>query len=455
MSFPIYPAYKESGIEWLGTIPKHWSCACFKWEIKQNDGGVWGEDPIGNDDTIVLRSTEQTADGKWRIDDPALRKLSATELSSALLSEGDLLITKASGSSLHIGKTTRVTSDIAAMNCCFSNFMQRVRTKESYSNQLAYYFMNSDLARLQFDLLSNSTTGLANLNGKMIGSVMLPLPTPGEQPEIVAFLDRETRKIDALIEEQQRLIDLLNEKRQAVISHAVTKGLNPDAPMKDSGVEWLGEVPMHWSLSRIKHLTTHIVDCLHTTPTYDGELIYPAVRTADLERGCLLIDQIRLVAEEVYQERIQRLEPRAGDILYSREGERFGMAALVPEDTRLCLGQRMMMFRIDALNDPCFVMWALNSEAVYQQVISLVAGSTSPHVNISDIRNFHVALPPLDEQAKIGRYLSLLTAELDGLEIETQSAITLLQERRSALISAAVTGKIDVRGLVASEAEAA
>jgi type I restriction enzyme S subunit len=247
------------------------------------------------------------------------------------------------------------------------------------------------------------------------------------------------------------LIALLKEKRQAVISHAVTKGLDSNAPMKESGVEWFGEVPAHWGLSRIKYIASHVVDCLHTTPTYEGELEYAAVRTADVERGNLLLDQVRLVSREVYEERIQRLKPIASDILYSREGERFGMAALVPTGVELCLGQRMMMFRIKPTVDSCYVMWALNSEAIFQQVLSTVAGSTSPHINISDINNFHIPNPPYAEQFQISAHISAAARQFDDLISEASAGIALLEERRSALISAAVTGKIDVRTVTLRE----
>jgi type I restriction enzyme S subunit len=283
---------------------------------------------------------------------------------------------------------------------------------------------------------------------------IVPLPPHDEQTAIADFLDRETAKIDGLIAEQERLIALLKEKRQAVISHAVTKGLDPNAPMRDSGVEWLGEVPAHWRISRLKHLSSHVVDCLHTTPTYEGDLIYPAIRTADLERGRLLLGQARLVSEEVYQERVQRLPPEPGDILYSREGE-LGMAALVPKDTKLCLGQRMMMFRTYPHVDSAYVMWLLNSDAVYQQVMSTVGGATSPHVNIADIVNFAIPLPPLHEQADIAHKIKEIASACDGLIEKSEEAISFLQERRSALISAAVTGKIDARPLAPASAEAA
>ena len=199
MSFPRYPKYKDSGVEWLGKLPGHWRIEQFKYQIERNDGGVWGDDPDGLNDTFVLRSTEQTVDGRWQINDPAPRKLNESEINDSLLIEGDLLLTKSSGSSLHIGKTTLVTPEIAAMRCCYSNFMQRIRTRPSFSSKLAWYVMNNDLARLQFDLLSNSTTGLANLNGTMVGQIVVPVPPIKEQTHIAAFLDRETANIDELV----------------------------------------------------------------------------------------------------------------------------------------------------------------------------------------------------------------------------------------------------------------
>ena len=213
---------KPSGVEWLGDVPEHWTVEPFKRQIKRNDGGVWGSDPDGLNDTIVLRSTEQTVDGRWQIEDPAPRKLTESEVDDALLVEGDLLLTKSSGSSLHIGKTTLVTAEIAAMRCCYSNFMQRIRTKASFLPPLAWYAMNNDLARHQFDLFSNSTTGLANLNSSIIRQIVVTVPPPAEQTQIVAFLDRETATIDALIAEAQRAIDLLQERRTALISAAIT-----------------------------------------------------------------------------------------------------------------------------------------------------------------------------------------------------------------------------------------
>ena len=213
---------KPSGIEWLGEVPEGWSVAPFKRQIARNDGGVWGDDPDGISDTIVLRSTEQTVDGRWQLDNPASRKLSGPDIDGALLDEGDLLLTKSSGSSLHIGKTTLVTAEIAEMRCCYSNFMQRIRTKPTFLPKLAWYVLNNQLARQQLDLVSNSTTGLANLNATMVGQLVVIVPPLCEQTAIAEFLDTELAKFDTLTAEAQRAIDLLQERRTALISAAVT-----------------------------------------------------------------------------------------------------------------------------------------------------------------------------------------------------------------------------------------
>ena len=270
-------------------------------------------------------------------------------------------------------------------------------------------------------------------------------PEPDEQTQIARFLDHETAKIDTLIQEQQRLIQLLKEKRQAVISHAVTKGLDPTVPMKDSGVEWLGEVPAHWETSRLKYACTHIIDCPHETPAYDPVGEYLVIRTADIERGVLEPAEMYRLLDSDYSHRTRRAELLEGDIVYGREGERWGHAALVPESFRYCLGQRMMQFRSTSAYNPKFLMYHLNADCVYKQGDVDTVGATSPHVNVSTIRNFAFTHPPLLEQERISCWLGLEITRIDGLMYEASMAECFLSERRTALISAAVTGKIDVR----------
>ncbi|WP_420441429.1 hypothetical protein [Candidatus Palauibacter sp.] len=171
--FDPYPEYKDSGVEWLDEIPAHWNVARLKQVLSHNDGGVWGNEGDDNG-TIVLRSTEQTVDGAWAIESPAVRELTRHEYAASRLIEGDLVITKSSGSARHIGKTSLVSKEIESLDCCHSNFMQRLRVRsDEIVPSYLWYVLNSAFGRGQFDFLSASTTGLANLNGTIIGGSSL------------------------------------------------------------------------------------------------------------------------------------------------------------------------------------------------------------------------------------------------------------------------------------------
>ena len=449
MTAPRYTGYKDSGVAWLGHVPSHWHISPFKWEVDRNDGGVWGDDPDGADDTIVLRSTEQTVFGHWRMDDPAPRKLSKTERAAALLAEGDLVVTKSSGSSLHIGKTTIVTAEIAAAGCCYSNFMQRIRTRSTFLPKLAWYVMNNDLARLQFDLASNSTTGLANLNGTMIGGIVVAVPPVGEQVSIVTFLDRETAKIDALVEEQRRLIELLKEKRQAVISQAVTKGLNPKVPLKDSGVEWLGKVPAHWECRTIAKASTKITNGF-VGPTRDilVDAGVPYVQATHIKSGKILFDGAYFVTSawsDIHKKSILR----EGDVLIVQTGAGTGDIGLV---SLAEVGYNCHALIIVSPNSSRLVGEYLSAvlQSAYGRatLTSIQTGAMHPHLNCGEVKFVLIPLPPPEEQRRIVEDLARVKVGFDKLMVEATNAISLLQERRGALISAAVTGKIDVRGLV-------
>jgi type I restriction enzyme S subunit len=440
MSFPRYERSKDSGPTWFGKVPTHWQ--------------------IFDGRRVFSQKREASL-----LDDP---QLSATQkygvIPQALFMELEgqkvVLALKGTDAFKHVEKHDFIISlrsfqggiEKSHYRGCVSTAYTVLRNaKTTDSRYWEYLFKCSTY----IDALSSVTDGIRegrSISYAQFGGIPLPFPTMPEQSAIASFLDYETAKIDALIEEQRRLIELLKEKRQAVISHAVTKGLNPDARMWDTRIKWIGEIPASWTVTRVKYAVSNIVDCLHSTPTYEGELLYPAIRTADLEPGRLLLTQARLVSEEVYLERVQRLEPQAGDILYSREGERFGMAALVPSETKVCLGQRMMMFRPSQSFDPGYLMWALNSSALYQQVLERVTGPTAPHVNIGEVINFVVPAPKLIEQRQISKHIDTVVTRMDNLVARAQEGIGLLEERRSALISAAVTGKIDVRHYTPKEA---
>lgn len=457
-----YPEYKDSGVEWLGLVPKHWDVCGFKRHILRNDGGVWGDEPSGVDDTMVLRSTEQTVDGRWIIEQPAFRQLSQSEKVSALLIENDLVITKSSGSANHIGKTTLVTSKLAALQCCYSNFMQRVRTHSSFLPKLAWYVMNNRIAREQFNVASNSTIGLANLNGGMIGQLMVVVPPIAEQQTIVAFLDYETARIDKLIAQQQRLIELLKEKRQAVISHAVTKGLNPNAPMKDSGVEWLGEVPEHWVVTLLRYFITTRKGVAFKAQDFcdDGVAV---VKASDIKEFSFKGASTSLPT--IFLSEYPKAILRSGNIVLSTVGSTpdvknsaVGQLGMLPEELDgALLNQNTVVFEANSIMcDNDFLFLILQTQG-YRDHLDLHAHGTANQasLNVTDMLNFSLPLPPLKEQRCI---VDLVRGKLDKLNRLEQLGIEAqkkYQERRTTLISAAVTGKIDLRGWTAPVQEGA
>jgi type I restriction enzyme S subunit len=437
MNWPAYPEYKESAIDWLGKTPNGWDVSRLKFNLSRNDGGVWGDDPDGIADTIVLRSTEQTVDGNWSIVDPARRKLSAGEVRASRLEEGDLLVTKSSGSSLHIGKTTIVDAEVADLQCCYSNFMQRLRTAVSLRPRYAWYLMNHRIMREQFDLYSNSTTGLANLNATILGEARLVLPPVSEQDSILEFLDSETAKIDALVTKQEQLIATLREEGTATITHAVTKGLDPAAEMKDSGVEWQGKFPAHWTIEKGtwigRPFGSQVVGDADVSDS--GDIPFLKVSSLQAEGLC-----------------------PGPPSWFVNKGFRAEKDFLVfPKRGAAIFGNKVNIVRDRAVLDPNLMGWKLargNLLEYFAQVLKLIRleeiadVSTVPQINTKHIASLRLPRPPLAEQQAIVKVIDEQCGKINLLIAKANEMIATLQEYRSALITDAVTGRIDVRGAV-------
>ena len=411
----------------------------FRHVLVSNDGGAWGEDPTSDEDTIVLRSTEQEVDGSWKITDPARRKLSPRELKKTKLSEGDLLITKSSGSSDHIGKASLVTKAISDLGASYSNFMQRLRVSKEAMPTYVAYLLNNALVRQQMAFLSNSTTGLANISAETIAQVRIPLPPVELQRRIVEFLDRETAQIDELVERKDRFIELLKEKRAAVITHAVTRGIHADAAMTDADSNWFGITPSHWQALRIAALFQEafrkpdpslpvLSVSIHSGVT-DGEL-------SDEERD-------RKVALSEDRTKYQGVAP--GDLVYNMMRAWQGAFGAVTVDGLVSpayvVASPIAEFRTK------FIEHLLHTKSAAEEIRRFSRGIADFRMRLywDHFRNLRVCLPPLEEQDEILAHIDRETARIDGLIAKTERSIELLKEKRSALITAAVTGKIDVR----------
>ena len=310
--------------------------------------------------------------------------------------------------------------------------------------------INSDLVKMNAELVSSGTTRIRISLGEL-KKLKIPYPSLIEQQAIANFLDHETAQIDTLIEKQQTLIQLLKEKRQAVISHAVTKGLNPDAPMKDSGVKWLGEVPEHWSISKLKWRANTTSGGTPTTSKY--ELYYedgyiPWIRTTDLNNDKLNETPIMITAKAVRDSACSLL-PKNSVLLAM-----YGGAGSIGKHS-------LLNFESTINQAVCGVLPSEDFEPDYLHrfyefyrpfwMIGAAGTRKDPNIGQDNIKEAKVLIPPLEEQKKIADYLDKMQSHFDSLTVNAERAIQLMQERRTALISAAVTGKIDVRGWRASE----
>ena len=275
------------------------------------------------------------------------------------------------------------------------------------------------------------------------------LPPRGEQQRIADLLDHETEKIDALVEQQRRLIELLKEKRQAVISQAVMKGLDPKVPMKDSGVKWLGMVPAHWEVKSIRYIIDAIGDVDHFMPQ-SVEKGVPYLMTGDLKDivSEVSLDDCKQVSHSDYLDLSKRIRTAKGDVVMARYAT-IGTLMYVDVDVELLVSYSCVTLKTNhSKMSGMYLFQYMKSDAFSQAVEYQVNTNTQGNVGINDLKTLKVAVPPIYEQDLIATFLASEKVKIDALEAESERAIAVLKERRSALISAAVTGKIDVRGLM-------
>ncbi|WP_411837295.1 restriction endonuclease subunit S [Paracoccus sp. ME4] len=443
-----YPAYRESGVEWLGEVPEGWDVVSVKRAFNITLGKMLQNEQRSDDDfkAPYLRA----ANVQWgRVDVSDIKSMwfSSSEARSLALVAGDLLVSEGGD----VGRSAIWQSEIP--NCFIQNSVHRVRALSGNSSNFLYYWMVTIKSKGFIDVLCNKST-IAHFTVEKFAEVPMPLPTFAEQTAIAAFLDQETAKIDALVDEQRRLITLLREKRQAVISHAVTKGLNPAAPMKPSGVDWLGDVPERWEVKRLKNVVPSVTVGIVVEPSkYYVEAGVPALRSLNVRPGKITAENLVFISDEA-NELQAKSKLNLGDIVAVRTGQP-GTCAVVTEEFNGCNCIDLIIIRRPTTSNSQYLFWYLNSDFALRQFSEGSGGAIQLHFNVSTATELVICVPPIDEQHQIVRYLGSSVSALDQLVDAAGSAICLLQERRAAIISAAVTGKIDVRDLAAAETEAA
>ncbi len=437
--YVAYPAYKESGSEWLGTIPTDWDS--WKWKHALSAPMLYGANEAAVDDNRenprYIRITDMNSDGSLR--DETFKSLPEEIAKDYLLSDGDILVARTGAT---VGKSFLYKDKFGP--CCFAGYLIRARAnKKVVDPRFIYWYLQSDL---YWKYISGSQiqATIQNVSAEKYGDMDVAIPNSRDEWFSIAnFLDHETAKIDTLIEKQQQLIKLLKEKRQAVISHAVTKGLNPDVSMKNSGVEWLGEVPEHWGVSKFGYVS-QVVRGGSPRPAGDPTLFNgdysPWVTVAEITKD----DEIYLTETEIFLTKKGSEQCRvfkSGTLLLSNSGATLGVPAIL---------------KIDAnANDGVvgFENLKLNHEYAYYYLSSLTdnlrerinQGSGQPNLNTDIVKAISIPLPPGTEIEVIVNSIRTTREHYKKLERKAVDGIELLQERRTALISAAVTGQIDVR----------
>jgi type I restriction enzyme S subunit len=422
--YAAYPEYKDSGVEWLGQIPSDWQITKLK-HIASIFGrigfrGYTVNDIVNEGEGAIVLSPSNIFDGKF-----SLSKVSYLswdkyyESPEIMVERNDILLVK-TGSTY--GKSSIIKNVIEPMTI---NPQMALIKKTKINPSFLAYWLSSELIKAKIEI-SNTGSGMPTMTQENINEFPITLPNKNYDEKIAAFLDHETAKIDTLIEKQQQLIELLKEKRQAVISHAVTKGLNPDASMKDSGVEWLGEVPEHWEISQAKY-------------------VFLFQRGHDLSSNQFISGEIPVYGSNGIIGYHNQITTKGPSITIGRSGS-VGKINKVLSDfwahnTSLYLKWQTQNSSIDYIY---YLLLAMDIE-------SLSSGSAVGTLDRNNIHKQLLALPPLAEQLRIVEYLNSEIKRFVILTKKSQSAINLMQERRTALISAAVTGKIDVRHWVASK----
>lgn len=421
-----YSEFKISGVDWLGDVPKEWSITRLGGHFHERSEKV--SDKIFSALSVAKNGIVPQLDNAAKTNAGDNRKKVCVN-DFVINSRSDRK--GSSGVSDLEGSVSLISIVLEPKNTVYPKFIHHLF--RSYPFQHEFYRYGKGI---HADLWSTNHQEMKN--------IILSLPVYEEQQKIANFLNHETAKIDILIAKQKKLIELLNEKRQAFISNVVIRGLNPDIPMKDSGVEWLGDVPEHWLHTSLKHYS-NVIDCKHITAEFFDEGI-PLASIGEVKGWFVNLKNAKLTNKKYYHDLVGGgRTPQVGDIIYSRNAT-VGEAAIVSDNLPLfALGQDVCLLRQSKKISSVYLMFVLHSGVISQQLGLAMVGSTFKRINVENIKSFLIAVPPFEEQEMIVKELEKKLAQYDSLISNAVNAIELMKERKTALISAAVTGKIDVR----------
>ena len=407
-----YPEYKDSGVEWIGKIPEHWRIDRLKWACNFIYGNSLAS--LDREEGVV----------------PVYGSNGVTGYHDKAITEAPCIIIGRKGS---YGKVN------ISMKPCFPIDTTYFVDKRYTSNEILW--LKYILPTLGLDSFSKDT-GVPGLSREEAYSKPVITPPLSEQKQIAKYLDHKTAQIDSLIEKKKRLIELFREERTAVINQAVTKGLDPNVPMKDSGIEWLGEIPAHWEVKRLKYESKTNREALPETTRPDYEFEYIDIGNVSLSK---INDTPKLFSFGNAPSRARRVVKKGDTILSTVRTYLKAITYIDMENENLIASTGFAVITPGINLNPKYLSYLMISEKIIDTICSLSTGVSYPAVNSSDVENIPIWYPNLTEQNLIVGYIEKETTRIDTIISKSEKEITLLQEYRTALISEVVTGKIDVR----------
>ncbi|GGJ05282.1 restriction endonuclease subunit S [Paenibacillus hunanensis] len=444
VQYKRYERYKDSGVEWLGEVPENWSVDRLKSSVKSLKNGVWGDDPKGNENDVFCVRVADFNRNKYEVETEefTVRNLGREKQKAFILKKGDLLIEKSGGGDNQpVGFVVRYNREEPAI---YANFMARMHLNEKISCSNFFKYVHSSIYANRINVRSiKQTTGIQNLDTDYYLQEIVVYPTLQEQIKISEFLDQKTAEIDSLITDKEKLIALSEKQRQAIITETVTKGLDLDVKMKDSGVEWIGKIPEHWEICEFRRIST----------LQQGLQIAQEERFSEGGPGrfeYITIKYLNSLRTELDKEFIENPNKRV--ICYPEEIllARTGATGVVV--TNIFGVFHNNFFKVNFNKSRIgrdYLVYYLKQVKI-QEHFKLVAGTTTiPDLNHGEFLSTKCLIPPVSEQIQIVDFLDSCISDIDSLITEIKNQINKLKEYRQSLIYEAVTGKINVRDVAA------
>jgi type I restriction enzyme S subunit len=441
-----YDTYKDSGIEWIGEIPGHWGVRKFNYLFSFSRGLSITKQDLKDEGVPCVNYGEIHSKFGFEVN-PEKNRLKCVEneyletSEKSLLNRGDFIFADTSEDIEGSGNFTHLHSDIPT----FAGYHTIIaKQKESKNYRYLAYFFDSLHYRNQ---IRSEVSGIKvfSITQAILKNSSVVIPTPSEQTAIAHYLDRKTAEIDALIADKKRLLELYEEEKTVIINQAVTKGLDPDAPMKDSGIEWLGEVPAHWMITRINRVIK-VKDGTHDTPSYlpISNKNFPLITSKDFKNGDIDFENAKYISEEDHEKIVKRSNTEKGDILMSMIGGNIGNLVLVKTSNPFSIKNVCLFKTSHNAWVAKHLYYILKSDLLKIQIDLNSRGGAQGFLSLDDLRSLIYFVLPEEEMKLIVSHLETYSNQIDLQVSRTQKLINLLTEYRTALISEVVTGKLKV-----------